>query len=61
MSTYETVQDRSQTQRQNYAPAHAVTRNLTDGYMRSLDFAVAAVSALMLLGPLATAAFGPMN
>ena len=61
MSTYETVHDSAQSQRTSYGSGHSQVKNLSDGYMRMLDTTVVIAVVVMFLGPLITAAFGPIN
>ena len=61
MSTFETSHDGVSTQRTSYGSAHGPSLSHSDSYMRTLDTAVVIAVIVMFLGPLLTAAFGPIN
>ena len=61
MSTFETSHDGALTQRTGYGSSHEPSLGHSDRYMRTLDTTVVIAVIVMFLGPLLTAAFGPIN
>ena len=61
MSTFEPTHDGGSVQRTGYAGTPGPSRSYSDGTMHALDTTVVIAVIVMFLGPLITAAFGPIN